>query len=150
MFKRLLLSIEISRPHNMLVAAFTVAAGYFISGGRGVAEIWPLALFTALVTGAGNIINDYHDIQIDRVNKPHRPLPSGRLTEKYALVMYVAGTVVIAAGALTVLPLRVVWLVLVWQLFLFVYARWAKRLFVVGNLLVALIASSASITPMRR
>ncbi len=145
MFKRLLVSIEISRPHNMLVAAFSVAAGYFISGGRVAVDVWPAAVITALVTGAGNIINDYHDIRIDRVNKPRRPLPSGRLSVKHAVVMYVAGTVGITVWALTVLPRRVAWLVLLWQLFLFVYARWAKRLFVVGNLLVALIASSAFI-----
>ena len=145
MFNRLLVSIEISRPHNMLVAAFSVAAGYFISGGRVAAEMWPAALITALVTGAGNIINDYHDIQIDRVNKPRRPLPSGRLTVKHALVMYVTGTIGITVWAMTVLPRPIAWLILSWQLFLFVYARWAKRLFVVGNLLVALIASSAFI-----
>jgi geranylgeranylglycerol-phosphate geranylgeranyltransferase len=143
MFRRLLVSIEILRPHNMLVAAFSVAAGYFIAGGRAAEYVWPAALFTALVTGAGNVINDCHDVHIDRINKPRRPLPSGRLTKRHAVAMYVVATVAITAGVLLTVPLPVAAVICAWQLLLFVYARSAKRVFVLGNLLVALIASSA-------
>lgn len=142
MFKRLLVSIEISRPHNMLVAAFGVAAGYVISGGDSAAAIWPTALVTALVTGAGNIINDYYDVQIDGVNKPRRPLPSGRMSVRGAGAFYAAATVLITVGAFALLPLRILTLITSWQLALYVYARWVKRMFVVGNLLVAAITSS--------
>jgi geranylgeranylglycerol-phosphate geranylgeranyltransferase len=143
MVKRLLVSIEISRPHNMLVAAFGAAAGYVISGGRSATELWPAALFTALVTGAGNIINDYHDVHIDRINKPRRPLPSNRMSTGSALALYVVSTVLITVGALVFLPFRVALLIVAWESALFVYARWAKRIFAVGNFLVASIASSA-------
>lgn len=143
MFRRLLVSIEILRPHNMLVAAFSVAAGYFIAGGRAAADVWPAALFTALVTGAGNIINDYHDVHIDRINKPRRPLPSGRISSKHAVVMYVVTTVAITTGVLLSVPLPVAVVICAWQLLLFLYARRAKRVFALGNLLVAVIASSA-------
>jgi geranylgeranylglycerol-phosphate geranylgeranyltransferase len=142
MIKRLLVSIEISRPHNMLIAAFGVAAGYLIAGGDSAGEVWPTALFTALVTGAGNVINDYHDVHIDRVNKPRRPLPSGRMPVRAAAVLYVTATALITAGAMVLLPLRVAALMVAWQLGLYVYARWAKRTFVVGNVLVATITSS--------
>jgi geranylgeranylglycerol-phosphate geranylgeranyltransferase len=143
MLKRLLVSFEIFRPHNMLVAAFGVVAGYVISGGRSVSEVWPTALFTALVTGAGNVINDYHDVHIDRINKPRRPLPSQRLTPKTAAILYAISTLLITAGAALWLPPRVTALVVVWQVLLHVYARWAKRVFILGNLLVAAVASSA-------
>jgi geranylgeranylglycerol-phosphate geranylgeranyltransferase len=143
MFNRLLVSIELSRPHNMLVAAFGALAGFFISGGREWAEVWPTAVFTGLVTGAGNIINDYYDVQIDRVNKPRRPLPSGRMSTRTAMALYITSTVLAAAGAFALLPIQVAVLVVVWQGGLYVYARWAKRVFVWGNLLVASIASSA-------
>jgi len=142
MFKRLLVSIEITRPHNMLVAAFGVAAGYIIAGGNSVAEMWPTALVTAAVTGAGNIVNDCYDLQIDKVNKPRRPLPSGRLTFGAAAWLYGVCTAVITAGAFFFLPSNVALLVVSWQLALYVYARWVKRMFVVGNLLVAAVTSS--------
>lgn len=143
MFKRLLVSLEISRPHNMLVAAFGVVAGYIISGGRSAADVWPAALLTALTTGAGNVINDYYDVQIDRINKPRRPLPSERMSTRTALVLYAVSTAVITAGAFAFLPLKLALLVVAWEVALHVYARWAKRVFVAGNLLVASIASSA-------
>jgi geranylgeranylglycerol-phosphate geranylgeranyltransferase len=145
MVKRLLVSIEISRPHNMLVAAFGAAVGYVISGGRAPSEVWPTALFTALVTGAGNIINDYHDVHIDRINKPRRPLPSNRMSTGTARALYAVLTVLITIGAFIFLPPRVAVLVVAWETALYVYARWAKRIFVIGNLLVASIASSAFI-----
>jgi geranylgeranylglycerol-phosphate geranylgeranyltransferase len=143
MFTRLLVSIELSRPHNMLVAAFGALAGFVISGGREFEAVWPTAVFTGLVTGAGNIINDYYDVQIDRINKPRRPLPSGRMSTKTAIALYVVASVLVIAGAFALLPLDVAALVVAWQAALYIYAVWAKRVFVLGNVLVASIASSA-------
>lgn len=143
MLKRLLVSLEISRPHNMLVAAFGVVAGYVISNGRSASEVWPTALFTALVTGAGNIVNDYHDVHIDLINKPRRPLPSQRLALRTAAIIYAISTLLITGGAAVWLPPRVTVLIVVWQAALYIYARWAKRVFVLGNVLVASVASSA-------
>ena len=142
MVNRLLVSIEISRPHNILVAAFGVAAGYVIAGGDSAAAVWPTALCTALVTGAGNIVNDYYDISIDRVNKPHRPLPSGRMSASSAGMLYAAASALITVAAFAFLPFRILLLVLFWQLALYAYARWVKRVFAVGNVLVAAITSS--------
>ena len=36
-----------------------------------------LAVFFAM--SAGNVINDYFDYKIDLINKPQRPIPSGRM-----------------------------------------------------------------------
>lgn len=138
----LLASIEITRPHNMLITALAVVAGYVIAGGSNASEVWPTALFTAAVTGAGNVVNDIYDVHVDQVNKPRRPLPSGRLTRRAAAVMYLAGTTMVTAGAFAFLPSQVTALVLSWQLALFVYARWAKRILIAGNLLIASVTSS--------
>ena len=48
---------------------------------------WPVAaaaLSAALITGAGNAYNDVVDLEIDRINRPGRPLPSGRLQPRSA------------------------------------------------------------------
>lgn len=102
-----------------------------------------MALFTALVTGAGNVINDYHDVGIDRINKPGRPLPSGRMRIRTAAVLYAVATMLITAGAVAFLPPGIAVLMVSWQVSLYVYARWAKRAFPWGNLLVATVTSSA-------
>ena len=45
-----------------------------------------LTLSTAMALGQafGQAVNQIEDIEIDRINKPYRPLPSGKLTEKEA------------------------------------------------------------------
>lgn len=42
-------------------------------------------MFGPLGTGFSQSINDLFDLELDRVNEPTRPIPSGRLTEKEAL-----------------------------------------------------------------
>ena len=37
-----------------------------------------------LVCGASQIINDWHDREVDALNEPDRPIPSGRVSEAAA------------------------------------------------------------------
>lgn len=43
----------------------------------------------ALISGAGMVINDYFDVEIDKINRPQRPLPSGKISLKAALIYYI-------------------------------------------------------------
>ena len=88
----LVATVEILRPHNMLAAAACVISGYVLAGGTATGDIAAPALFTALVTGLGNLINDFYDRDIDRINNPSRPLPSGRLSPRYVRVVFWVGT----------------------------------------------------------
>lgn len=135
--------ISILRPHNMLASALAVWAGYRAARGAEPNGIVSAALLTALVTGAGNVLNDYFDLRVDRINKPNRPLPSGRMTPRAALACYLAIVLVATAGALTLVPRNVAFLVIAWQIALALYARWCKRWLLAGNLLVASISCSA-------
>lgn len=135
----------------MLVAAFSLVAGYLIAGGRDFGQLLLPALLTALVTGAGNIINDYFDLEIDRVNKPRRPLPSGRIGAGSALIGYAIVNALLAVAILVALafPDRIALTVpmtavlVIWSLALFVYARWVKRWLITGNLLVSAVSASS-------
>jgi len=42
-------------------------------------------VIVALVTAAGNMLNDYYDWEVDKVNHPERPIPSGMVRPKDAL-----------------------------------------------------------------
>jgi geranylgeranylglycerol-phosphate geranylgeranyltransferase len=143
MLPRPAVHLEILRPHNMLAAALGTVAGFIVAGGRGGGEIATAAALTALATGAGNVVNDYFDVAVDRVNKPSRPLPSGRLSARAAVSLYLILSLAVSAGALLLVSLPVARLVIGWQVALFAYARWCKRWLVVGNLLVAAVSSSA-------
>jgi geranylgeranylglycerol-phosphate geranylgeranyltransferase len=140
---RLLAYVEILRPHNMLVAAFAVATGFHAAGGRGVEVVAWLATLCAFATGAGNVANDVFDADIDRVNKPRRPLPSGRMTPRAARFLYAILSCAVVLIALVTLRPELIAVVLAWQVSLFLYARWLKRAWPAGNLVVATISASA-------
>lgn len=136
-------AIEAARPHNMAAAAGCVFSAYFLAGGRDAgAAAWPLVM-TALVTGLGNLVNDYFDADIDRVNKPRRPIPSGRLSAALVWRVYWAGTALATAAAPLLLGPAMAALALCWEALLFVYAWRAKRTALAGNVLVGSIAASA-------
>jgi geranylgeranylglycerol-phosphate geranylgeranyltransferase len=139
----LLATIEILRPHNMMAAGGAVVAGYLLSGGDRWGEVVLPFVFTALVTGFGNLINDYHDRNIDRINKPRRAIPSQRLTPRYVLNVYWVGSIVTTLLMLRFLPIGTFALILSWEILLHYYARAAKRIALLGNLVIASIAASA-------
>ncbi len=94
--------IEILRPVNCIMAAFAVGIGIQISGATlyfsKILLIVPLAFIVAfLICGFGNVINDYVDYEIDRINRPSRPIPSGRISLEnahiYAIVLLISGNI---------------------------------------------------------
>lgn len=133
----------ILRPHNMLASALAVVAGASIAGNVRVEGLVLVAFLAALVTGAGNVLNDCFDLRVDQINKPRRPLPSGQITRTAAVWWYGIVTLAATAGALLFVPRPVAMLILGWQVALAFYAGWCKRWLIAGNLLVAAISSSA-------
>ena len=90
---RLLLFLELGRPYTML-AALLVGVFLGLAAGAGPRSLL-LGLSLAAAQGFGQAVNQITDLEIDRINKPYRPLPSGRLTVErawdYALIYYIAG-----------------------------------------------------------
>lgn len=79
--------ITLVRVPNSLMIGFAVVVGEAIALGR----VPPLdrALFgflTASLLMAGTMVmNDIYDVEVDRVNSPQRPIPSGRVSSREAL-----------------------------------------------------------------
>jgi 4-hydroxybenzoate polyprenyltransferase len=80
---------EFSRPFTLVAPALGFASGAATAYGALPRETWtphlllyPLIGVTmaAVLNAASNAINQIYDLEIDRVNKPKRPLPSGRLS----------------------------------------------------------------------
>jgi len=88
------------------------------------------------ISGSANISNDYFDLEVDRVNQPGRPLPSGRVTarELWTLSILFAAIGLAAAALLgtSVLALAA----LAW-LAAFLYNARLKEMGLLGNLTVA-------------
>jgi geranylgeranylglycerol-phosphate geranylgeranyltransferase len=94
-----------------------------------------------LVTAGGNVINDYFDIAIDKVNKPRRALPSGRITQKRALLYAITLTLFGVAVALFINP-TCLGLATLNAVLLVLYSWKLKRSALVGNLLVGYLTGS--------
>ena len=77
--------VELSRPKNVVLAAITVPLGAHLALG-GVWSFQSLGLVALQTTSAicfiaaGNTFNDISDNTIDKVAKPHRPIPSERIS----------------------------------------------------------------------
>src|ERR1035437_9582359 len=87
--KKAALLLEFSRPFTLVAPALGFLSGAATAYGAAPREIWhadliafPLvgALMAAALNAASNALNQIYDLDIDRVNKPKRPLTSGRLS----------------------------------------------------------------------
>lgn len=77
-----------SRPVNIVIAMVTLIIGYFLLGmlpgsgenSIGLANLIAEMLGFAFALSFANIHNDILDLDSDRLNRPERPLPSGRIS----------------------------------------------------------------------
>ena len=74
--------IELCRPFTMLAPAVGVYAGAMMAaeGDWPYAMCIVAAIVGGLINAASNALNQITDLDIDRMNKPDRPLPSGRMS----------------------------------------------------------------------
>jgi 4-hydroxybenzoate polyprenyltransferase len=93
--------VDLARPFTLLPPALGVVSGAVTAwGAHGTRDAVTLATFlpvlwgalmAAVLNSASNAINQIYDLDIDRVNKPKRPLPSGGLTMREAWGFTLAG-----------------------------------------------------------
>ncbi len=78
--------LQLVRLPNVLTAAADSLAGWLLVGGA-LAEFdrWlPMAIASMVLYAAGTALNDVFDMEIDREERPGRPLPSGRASYRAA------------------------------------------------------------------
>jgi len=135
--------ITIIRPINVAIAMASVYLGGLISFDLYFAGSLLLAALSAgLLAGFGNVVNDIFDIEIDRRGKPHRPLPSSRISIKSAIVlaMILAGSGLVIASVINQQCLYIASAAIV---ALLIYTPVFKGKGYWGNLLVSFISGMA-------
>jgi geranylgeranylglycerol-phosphate geranylgeranyltransferase len=133
--------LELLRIHNVVTALLTTLIGWLtvrveVSTLPSTSLIIPL-LAVGLVSSAGYVINDYFDVEVDKVNKPYRPIPSGRVSPREALYLTLALIVVGVAPSITV-GIFTASFVIVNTLLVILYSYRIKELGFVGNVVVSL------------
>ena len=139
--KTLIAYLELARPLNGIIAFISAwLGGMFASQGK-MENIIDIRLLLVSVSAlallsAGNAINDYCDYNIDRINRPRRPLPSGRIRRVNALIFSILLSVIgIWLGAL--INRNATGIAILVFVALVSYAFWLKRTPFVGNLVVS-------------
>jgi geranylgeranylglycerol-phosphate geranylgeranyltransferase len=129
---------KITRPINFLITFISVIVAAIICLPQNYSELIILIVATAaaLTTAAGNIINDIFDIEIDKINRPQRPLPLKKISIKEAYILYSLFTVISLLLSLW-LNLSALLIVLFSHLLLFLYSKYLKQIPFVGNITVA-------------
>lgn len=133
---------DIIRPLNCTLSAFGVIIGAFLVSPVITPFILLAAIAVFLITGAGNAVNDIMDIESDRINRPGRPLPSGRVSKRQAKI-FTAG-LFLAGVILSVLLNNVLCftIAVVNTLLLIVYSTHLQNKVLLGNIAVAYLGSS--------
>src|SRR6185437_12012715 len=128
------LLLEFSRPFTLVAPALGFVSGAATAYGAAPREAWhtdlilyPLigSIMAAVLNAGNNALNQIYDLEIDRVNKPKRPLPSGRLSIpdawRFTIVTYVIALVLawlVAPGGRH----ECFWLVLAAVVFTYIYS----------------------------
>lgn len=135
--------IILSRPVNVIIAFLSIwLAGYLCGIDNNWTELLLASISGALVTAGANAINDYYDLEIDRINKPFRPLPSGSILPHHA-VLFAAISFSGALLAALCINLTAVVIASVSTVFLYWYSARLKRTVLWGNLTVSFITGLA-------
>ncbi|MGB6500853.1 MAG: geranylgeranylglycerol-phosphate geranylgeranyltransferase [Thermoplasmata archaeon] len=97
-------ALRLVRAGNLAVSFIGTVVGGLVARASGLVAppaFWELVILagcsTALVTGGGNVLNDYLDRDADRTNHPDRPLVTGeispRTARRLATALFVLGVV---------------------------------------------------------
>ncbi len=135
---------KLSRPLSTLTGVLIAALGGYVAGTGAWEKIALAALATLFVAASSNAWNDYRDIEIDRINQPRRPLPSGMVTPRAALVFSIVLAVLSLIIAALISPLALL-IAVASNALLYLYSIRLKSTVLLGNITVALISAMSPI-----
>jgi 4-hydroxybenzoate polyprenyltransferase len=146
--------LEFARPFTLAPPALGVVSGAVTAWGAGHSKpplSWELllpvlwgALMAAVLNAGNNGLNQIYDLDIDRVNKPKRPLPSGALSLREAWGFTAVTFVLAWALAFFADPSgrrECFWIVLFTSLLCWIYSApplWTKRRGMWANVTIAI------------
>ncbi|WP_292461130.1 UbiA family prenyltransferase [Methanothermococcus sp.] len=144
--KNLKYYLELIRAKNCLTASFGTIVGGLIASGFKLDLMYNILIasfIVYLICGFGNALNDIYDIEIDRINKPFRPLPSNKISLKNAKIF---SWLLVTIGLLLSMFNNVCFVIaIINALALYLYAKKYKRNKIIGNLMVAYLTGSVFI-----
>jgi len=115
---------------------------------------WKLASVVAatmFIAAGGFVINDYFDLKIDRLNRPESVIVGNGITKSDAMHIYqiltVAGVALGVVAAVTLKSFTLAFIFIIVAGLMWFYSSSYKRMLIVGNLMVALMAALVPMIP---
>jgi geranylgeranylglycerol-phosphate geranylgeranyltransferase len=132
--------LRLMRPVNCLMMGIAVIVGATLASPHDLGISWLNLVYGFVtgfaLTGASMAINDYYDREIDAVNEPNRPIPSGLIKPREALAFAVILTAIGFAAACLANILCFAVAIFAWVIFT-TYTTIGKRSGLPGNFLVS-------------
>jgi 4-hydroxybenzoate polyprenyltransferase len=126
--------LRLVRPANIITAIADILAGVAISGyltevyteSLDILPIACLCLATIGLYGGGVVFNDVMDAELDKVERPERPIPSGVISKTQAIIL---GGYLLVVGILAAFTVGRVsgWLAVGVTISALVYDKWGKH-----------------------
>ena len=130
--------LRLMRPLNCIVMSLAVLVGASLTGLGNLQGV--NLLFSAItaftLTGAAMAVNDYYDFDIDKINEPNRPIPSGQVSLKTSLVTTAVLTLIGLSSAFVISLFCLLFATIAW-IIMVTYTTIGKRAGFPGNLLVS-------------
>ena len=137
---RLIAHIRLLRPLNLFTSALAVLLSSLIVHYRGPVEITILVTFVVIsFNAAANAFNDYIDYEVDKINRPLRPLSLGLVSRESALFLTL---ILFGIGSIAVLELNKTAQLIAFGFALplmIIYSWFLKGVPLVGNVVVSTI-----------
>ena len=93
------------RLPNIFTTPSNILAGYFAAvtvAEADIAHLIALMVSSGLLYVGGIVLNDYFDVEIDKRERPSRPLPSGNISKRHALAIAMVALLIANTIALVV------------------------------------------------
>ena len=148
--------IRLTRPVNLAIIAITMAAIKYgiihplvdfhlgkLNPGLSPFNFVAACMVMILLAAAGNIINDYFDIKVDRINKPSRVIVGKTVKRRVAMVLHHSLNIAATLIGIYLAWQSRLWIVAIIPVFmagsLWSYSLTFKRQLWIGNFVVALM-----------
>jgi chlorophyll/bacteriochlorophyll a synthase len=99
---------ELLKPITWFPPMWAFACGAVASGASADGRVWLVAagvlLAGPLVCATSQAVNDWFDREVDAINEPQRPIPSGRMPGRWGLYVAIAWTLLSLIAALAIGP----------------------------------------------
>jgi geranylgeranylglycerol-phosphate geranylgeranyltransferase len=145
--------IRIRNALISFIGAYVAALIFSMGNPLDALKVFSASVSAAFILGGGNALNDYFDVEIDKINKPKRPIPSGRISKSDTFMLSLA-FFLIGIGISKSINDICLYIASINTVLLLIYARYSKRLLVASNLIISYLVASvfiygaaASVTP---